>query len=99
MKAQRAVHLVDHRQAYSTLLAFRAVFSPAVQRRQRVELALDGPVGADGGFLAAQQPHAQHLLQVGGQFLPFRQAQALLDQLVPYRGAVVRIHGSGAYSD
>ena len=42
--------LVDHRQADAARLRLveqLAVFLPAVQRRQRVELALDRPVGAD----------------------------------------------------
>mmetsp|Transcript_53684 Transcript_53684/g.126297 ORF Transcript_53684/g.126297 Transcript_53684/m.126297 type:complete len:211 (-) Transcript_53684:703-1335(-) len=73
------------------------VLTPAVERRQRIELALDRPVGADGRFLAPQQPDPQHLLQVGGPGEPVGQAQPLFDQLVPDRGAVVRIHEPRAY--
>ena len=73
--------------------ALGMVLAPAVQRGQRVELALDGPIGADGALLAAQQPDTQHLLQLGRQVQAVGQGQALFDQLVPERGAVVGVQG------
>jgi hypothetical protein len=64
-KGERLVHLVHHRQADAAALGLVeqfAVFLPAVQGGQGVELALDGPVGADHGVGPTHQPDAHHLL-------------------------------------
>jgi hypothetical protein len=66
MEHHGLVHLVDHRQADAPglwLVEQFAVLLPAVQGRQRIELALDRPVGADHGVGAADQPDAHHVLQ------------------------------------
>ena len=64
--------------------------APAEQRRQRVELALDRPVGADAALAAADQPDAQHLLQVHRTLVPVGHGQALGLQLLAQRELVAR---------
>ena len=57
--------------------AVTAALGPAVQRRQWVELAMDGPVGAHGGVLALREPDAQDLLQLRRALVALGQAHAL----------------------
>src|SRR6218665_375254 len=86
MKAQRLVLLVDHGQADAAAqgLALQfAVFLPAVQRGQGVELALDRPVGADHGVGPVHQPDAHDLLQQIGPLQAVGQVQAFFDQRAP----------------
>ena len=68
--------------------------APAEQRRQRVEFALDRPVGADAALAAADQPDAQHLLQVHRALVPVGHGQALGLQLLAQRQLVAgRLEG------
>ncbi|MNS77224.1 hypothetical protein D3C72_1108020 [compost metagenome] len=75
--------LVDHGQANAAqqrLVHQRAVFLPAVQGGQRVELALDRPVGADDGVFSLGEPETQHLLQLLGALQAVGHIQAVFDQ-------------------
>ena len=58
-----------------------AVFLPAVQRGQGVELAFDRPVRADHGVFAPQQPDTHDLLQQLAAVLPIGQGIAQGQQL------------------
>jgi hypothetical protein len=87
VEAQLLRVAVDHRQADA---AFIVGLAPAVQRRQRVELALDRPVGADGLLAARQQPHAQHLLQVHRALVAVDHRLALGLQLLAQHTLVAR---------
>ena len=40
-----------------------AIFFPAVQSRKWIELAFDGPIGADNGVGSVEQPDAHDALQ------------------------------------
>ena len=69
MKGHGFVHLVHHWQsdpAWLRLVDQFAVFLPAVQCRQRIELALDRPIGADHGIRTPHQPDAHDTLQKVG---------------------------------
>jgi hypothetical protein len=82
-KGQCLVLLVHHGQADAAqrgLVQQFPVLLPTVQGRQRVELALDGPIGADHGVGATHQPDAHDALQRFCPIQAVRQVQALLDQ-------------------
>jgi hypothetical protein len=59
-----------------------AIFFPTVQGRQGVELAFDGPVGANHYVGAAEQPNAHYALQHIGPFQPVGQIQTLFNELL-----------------
>ncbi|MNS93299.1 hypothetical protein D3C72_1274630 [compost metagenome] len=83
MEGERLVNFVDHRQSDAAALRFFhefAVFLPAMQCGQRVELALDRPVGADHGVGPADQPDPHHPLQQVGPREAVGQRQTLLDE-------------------
>ncbi|MCY1544467.1 hypothetical protein D9M68_803560 [compost metagenome] len=57
-------------------------FLPAEQRRQRIELSFDGPVGADDGVGPLDQPHAHDALQQVVAQGTVGQREALVDQIL-----------------
>lgn len=66
MKNHGFVNFVHHRQSNSAWLGLVkqfAILFPAVQGRQRIEFALDRPIGANDGIGAADQPDAHDALQ------------------------------------
>ncbi len=66
MEDHGLVLFIDHRQANAPRLGLveqLSIFLPAVQGWQRIELALDGPVGANDGIGATHQPDAHDPLQ------------------------------------
>src|SRR5204862_4970857 len=62
VKAQRLGRPVGDRQADPARLAIAVALAPPVERRQRIELALDRPVGADRSLAPADQPGTKDLL-------------------------------------
>jgi hypothetical protein len=65
VEGEGLVLLVDHWQANAAAQGFVEEFSvllPPVQRGQRVEFALDGPVGANDGVRPVHEPDAHDLL-------------------------------------
>ena len=57
-----------------------AVLLPAMQGRQGIKLALDGPIGPDHGVWSPQQPDPHHVLQRGHARQTVGQIHALLHQ-------------------
>ncbi len=84
MEFQRLTLFVHHRQSDAAQLRFLqqlSILLPAMQRRQRIEFALDRPIGADHRVGAAHQPDAHHPLQEVGAMQAVRHVQALLNEL------------------
>ena len=85
MELQGFGFAVHHRQADATALGLVQQFTilfPAVQCRQGVKLAFDGPVRANDGVGAAHQPDAHDALQQVGALQPIGHVEALLNQFL-----------------